>query len=164
MKNNPVNEIKITLSALPENEAVARGCVSQFVSRADPTVTELADVRCAVSEAVTNCVVHAYRGEPGYIYINARLYGDGRLTVKVSDRGCGIPDVALAMTPLYTTDKEGERSGVVETGVGFHIVKRLAIDPEYVDANFETLRYYYLNRAFNEMLAARAESLEAVWK
>ena len=60
--------------------------------------------------------------------------------------------------------KEGERSGVVETGVGFHIVKRLAIDPEYVDANFETLRYYYLNRAFNEMLAARAESLEAVWK
>ena len=112
MKNKPVNEIKITLSALPENEAVARGCVSQFVSRADPTVTELADVRCAVSEAVTNCVVHAYRGEPGYIYINARLYGDGRLTVKVSDRGCGIPDVALAMTPLYTTDKEGERSGM----------------------------------------------------
>ena len=112
MKSKPVNEIKITLSALPENEAVARGCVSQFVSRADPTVTELADVRCAVSEAVTNCVVHAYRGEPGYIYINARLYGDGRLTVKVSDRGCGIPDVALAMTPLYTTDKEGERSGM----------------------------------------------------
>ena len=112
MKNKPVNEIKITLSALPENEAVARGCVSQFVSRADPTVTELADVRCAVSEAVTNCVVHAYKGEPGYIYINARLYGDGRLTVKVSDRGCGIPDVALAMTPLYTTDKEGERSGM----------------------------------------------------
>ena len=112
MKNKPVNEIKITLSALPENEAVARGCVSQFVSRADPTVTELADVRGAVSEAVTNCVVHAYKGEPGYIYINARLYGDGRLTVKVSDRGCGIPDVALAMTPLYTTDKEGERSGM----------------------------------------------------
>ena len=112
MKNKPVNEIKITLSALPENEAVARGCVSQFVSRADPTVTELADVRCAVSEAVTNCVVHAYKGEIGDIYINARLYGDGRLTVKIADKGCGIPDVALAMTPLYTTDKNGERSGM----------------------------------------------------
>ena len=112
MKNKPVNEIKIILSALPENEAVARGCVSLFVSRADPTVTELADIRCAVSEAVTNCVVHAYKGKSGDIYINARLYDDGRLTVKITDKGCGIPDVALAMTPLYTTDKNGERSGM----------------------------------------------------
>ena len=155
MKNKPVNEIKITLSALPENEAVARGCVSQFVSRADPTVTELADVRCAVSEAVTNCVVHAYRGEPGYIYINARLYGDGRLTVKVSDRGCGIPDVALAMTPLYTTDKEGYRrqSGMItingkitedrrviirirDKGVGIEDVKQ-AMEPLFTTASDE---------------------------
>ncbi|MBO4423180.1 MAG: anti-sigma F factor [Clostridia bacterium] len=112
MKNRPVNEIKLILPALPENEAVARGCVSQFVSRADPTVTELADIRCAVSEAVTNCVVHAYKNAPGLIYINARLYAGGRLTVTVTDKGCGIPDVPLAMTPLYTTDKEGERSGM----------------------------------------------------
>lgn len=112
MKKRPVNEMKLTLPALPENEAVARGCVSQFVSRADPTVTELADIRCAVSEAVTNCVVHAYGNTPGLIYINARLYEDGRLTVQITDRGCGIPDVALAMTPLYTTDSGGERSGM----------------------------------------------------
>ncbi len=112
MKNKPVNEIKITLSALLENEAVARGCISHFASRADPTVTELADIRCAVSEAVTNCVVHAYRGGSGDIYINARLYGDGRLTVRLADEGCGITDVALAMTPLYTTDRDGERSGM----------------------------------------------------
>ena len=112
MKNKPVNEIKIILSALPENEAVARGCVSLFVSRADPTVTELADIRCAVSEAVTNCVVHAYKGKSGDIYINARLYESGRFTVQISDKGCGIPDVALAMTPLFTTDSGGERSGM----------------------------------------------------
>ncbi len=112
MKKRPVNEMKLTLPALPENEAVARGCVSQFVSRADPTVTELADIRCAVSEAVTNSVVHAYGNTPGLIYINARLYEDGRLTVQITDRGCGIPDVALAMTPLYTTDSGGERSGM----------------------------------------------------
>ena len=112
MKERPVNEMKLTLPALPENEAVARGCVSQFVSRADPTVTELADIRCAVSEAVTNCVVHAYRDAPGLIYINARLYKSGRLTVQIADRGCGIPDVSLAMTPLYTTDSGGERSGM----------------------------------------------------
>ncbi len=112
MKNRPVNEMKITLPSLPENEAVARGCVSRFVSCADPTVTELADIRCAVSEAVTNCVVHAYKNAPGPVYINARLYEDGRFTVQICDRGCGIPDVALAMTPLYTTDREGERSGM----------------------------------------------------
>lgn len=112
MKNRPVNEMKLVLPALPENEAVARGCVSHFVSRADPTVTELADIRCAVSEAVTNCVVHAYKSAPGLIYINARLYEGGRFTVQISDKGCGIPDVALAMTPLFTTDSGGERSGM----------------------------------------------------
>ncbi len=112
MKNRPVNEMKLVLPSLPENEAVARGCVSQFVSRADPTLTELADIRCAVSEAMTNCVVHAYKNEPGPVYINARLYDNGRLTVQITDKGCGIPDVALAMTPLYTTDRGGERSGM----------------------------------------------------
>ncbi len=112
MKNPPVNEIKLVLPAIPENESVARGCISQFASKADPTVTELADIRCAVSEAVTNCVVHAYKNEKGSVYINARLYGDGRLTVRIADRGCGIPDVELAMTPLYTTDSGGERSGM----------------------------------------------------
>ena len=118
MKNKPLNEMKLQISAIPENEALARGCVTQFVSRADPTVSELADIRCAVSEAVTNCVVHAYKGSPGDIYINAKLYAGRRLTLTVSDKGCGIPDIALAMTPLYTTDKENERSGM-----GFAIMR-----------------------------------------
>lgn len=121
MKSKIINEMKLILPAVPENEAVARGCVSQFLSRADPTVAELADVRCAVSEAVTNCVVHAYKNAPGPIYINARLFENGRFTVKITDKGCGIPDVALAMTPLYTTDKAGERSGM-----GFAIMQSFA--------------------------------------
>ena len=75
-------------------------------------MSELADIRCAVSEAVTNCVVHAYKGSSGDIYINAKLYAGRKLTLTVSDKGCGIPDIALAMTPLYTTDKENERSGM----------------------------------------------------
>lgn len=112
MKERPVNEMKLQISAIPENEALARGCVTQFLSRADPTVSELADIRCAVSEAVTNCVVHAYKGCTGDIYINAKLYAGRKLTLTVSDKGCGIPDIALAMTPLYTTDKENERSGM----------------------------------------------------
>lgn len=112
MKKKPINEMKLQISAVPENEALARACVTQFVSRADPTVSELADIRCAVSEAVTNCVVHAYKGTEGDIYINARIYAGGRVTVTVADKGCGIPDIALAMTPLYTTDKENERSGM----------------------------------------------------
>ena len=121
MKSRIINEMKLTLPSIPENEAVARGCVSQLLSRADPTVTELADVRCAVSEAVTNCVVHAYKNTVGPIYINARLYEDGRFTVKIADKGCGIPDVSLAMTPLYTTDSAGERSGM-----GFAIMQTFA--------------------------------------
>ncbi|MBQ1847999.1 MAG: anti-sigma F factor [Clostridia bacterium] len=112
MKNKPINEMKLYISAVPENEALARACVSRFVSTADPTVSELADIRCAVSEAVTNCVVHAYRDKPGEIYINAKLYAGRKVTLTVADKGCGIADIGLAMTPLYTTDKENERSGM----------------------------------------------------
>ena len=107
-----INELKITLTAASENEALARAYISLFVSRFDPTTSELADIRFAVSEAVTNCVVHAYRGKKGKIYINAALYSDRSLNVEITDRGCGIADIGLAMTPLYTTDAAGERSGM----------------------------------------------------
>ena len=80
MKNKPLNEMKLQIPALPENESLARACVTQFVSRADPTVSELADIRCAVSEAVTTCVVHAYKDKGGIIYINARLYAGRKVT------------------------------------------------------------------------------------
>lgn len=113
MKKTIINEVRIVLMAISENESLARAYVSAFISQLDPSVDELADLRCAVSEAVTNCVVHAYRGvSGGKIYINARIYSDRTVTVEVSDRGCGIQDVTLAMQPLFTTGDKPERSGM----------------------------------------------------
>lgn len=106
------NEMKVKLPAVSENESTARAVVNAFVARYDPTVEELADIRCAVSEAVTNCVVHAYGGKGGVMYINVRAYSDGSISVEVRDKGRGIEDVKKAMEPLYTTDKSGERSGI----------------------------------------------------
>ena len=110
------NEMKLRLPAIGVNEAVARACLSAFVAEADPTVEELCDLRCALSEAVTNCVVHAYRDRVGtagcYIYISARLYENREITVEVSDNGCGIEDLVRARTPHFTTGERGERCGM----------------------------------------------------
>ena len=111
-----INEMKLRLPAISVNEAVARSVISAFMAELNPTVEELGDVRCAVSEAVTNSIVHAYRdlpeGEVGYVYISARLYDVGEISVEISDNGCGIEDVALARTPAYTTGEVGERCGM----------------------------------------------------
>ena len=112
MKTEKINEMRITLPALSVNEGVARALVGAFCAQLNPTLEEIADLKCAVSEAVTNCIVHAYRGEGGPIYISVSLYSDRSITVTVRDRGCGIPDVALARQPLYTTNTDGERSGM----------------------------------------------------
>ncbi len=112
MKANKINEMKVTLPALSANEAAARAIVGAFSASLDPTVEELADLKCAVSEAVTNCIVHAYGGAGGLIYISVALYDDRSITVTVRDRGCGIADVRLARQPLYTTNTDGERSGM----------------------------------------------------
>ena len=120
MKKKKINEVKITLLAVSRNESLARAYISAFAAQLDPTLDELADIRCAVSEAVTNCVVHAYKCQeiPGKIYINARLYSDRTVSIEISDRGCGIEDIEMAMTPLFTTDSAGERSGM-----GFSVMK-----------------------------------------
>ena len=111
-----INEMKLRLPAKSVNEAVARSVISAFVAQLDPTVEELGDIRCAVSEAVTNCIVHAYRsipeGEVGYIYISVRLYDTREVSVEISDNGCGIEDVALARTPMFTTGGADERCGM----------------------------------------------------
>ena len=111
-----VNEMKLRLRAVSENEGVARACISAFVADADPTVEELCDMRCAVSEAVTNSIVHAYRdhprGEPTFIYISARLYDNREVTVEVADTGCGIEDVERARTPAFTTGDPSQRCGM----------------------------------------------------
>ena len=111
-----INEMKLRLPAMSVNEAVSRSVISAFMAELNPTVEELGDVRCAVSEAVTNCIVHAYRdlpeGKVGYIYISARLYEPREISVEISDNGCGIEDVEQARRPAFTTDSLGERCGM----------------------------------------------------
>ena len=106
------NRMRLTLPALSVNEGVARAAVAAFCAQCDPSATELADIKCAVSEAVTNCIVHAYRDTVGTIYITVELYEDRLVRVRIRDKGCGIADVGVARQPLYTTDAEGERSGM----------------------------------------------------
>ena len=107
-----INEIKLTLPALSANEGAARAIVGAFCAQLDPTVEELSDLKCAVSEAVTNAIVHAYHGMGGLIYISVALFEDRSITVVIRDRGCGIADVAQARQPLFTTGADGERSGM----------------------------------------------------
>ncbi len=107
----PLNEMKLSFPSRSANEGFARAAVAAFVSQLDPAVDELADIRTAVSEAVTNCIVHAYPDTIGTVYLSARLFPDGRVSVKVRDKGCGIADVKQAMEPLFTTGGE-ERSGL----------------------------------------------------
>ena len=110
-ETRPINEMKIVVPSLSVNESVARSVIAAFCAQLDPSATELADVKCAVSEAVTNCIVHAYVQRTGMIYITAVLRGSV-LRVIVRDKGCGIADVEKAREPLFTTDAAGERSGM----------------------------------------------------
>ncbi len=107
-----INELQLQLPALSVNEGVARAMVAVFCAQADPTATELADIKCAVSEAVTNCIVHAYRDTVGNIRIRVQLLQGRRIRIEIKDDGCGIEDVKRAREPLYTTDAAGERSGM----------------------------------------------------
>ena len=104
--------MKLQLPSLSVNEGMARAAVAAFCSQLDPTASELGDIKCAVSEAVTNCTVHAYKDRIGVIYITVSIYEDNTVRIKIKDKGCGIPDVRCARQPLYTTDREGERSGM----------------------------------------------------
>lgn len=94
------------------NEAFARSAVAAFVMNLDPTISELSDIKTAVSEAVTNCIVHGYRRSSGTIYIKVRITDDNKVTLKIRDKGCGIEDVKKAMEPLYTSAPEEERAGL----------------------------------------------------
>ena len=106
------NEMHLLLPSLSVNEGMARATVAAFCAQLNPTAVELADVKCAVSEAVTNCIVHAYRDTVGEITIAVKLCEGRFVQIEIRDRGCGIEDVRQAREPLYTTDAEGERSGM----------------------------------------------------
>lgn len=109
-----IDTFKISLAAKSINEGFARAVVAAFAARLDPTVSELADLKTAVSEAVTNCIVHAYKDSRGNaeIRLKGAIYADGRVVIEIKDKGCGIADVETAMQPLFTTDEAGERSGM----------------------------------------------------
>ena len=106
--------LRLELDSLSQNEEFARVVTAVFMSRLNPTLEEIDDVKTAVSEAVTNAVIHGYKGEAGTIYmdITAQSGEETSLTVCVRDAGVGIPDVKQAMEPMYTTDTSGERSGM----------------------------------------------------
>lgn len=119
MKEKIINRLTARFSSVSENESLSRILITGFIMPYDPTVEEIADIKTAVSEAVTNCIVHAYKNRTdGIIELKATYTDNSKLTVTVKDHGCGIEDVDLARRPLYTTDKENERSGM-----GFSIME-----------------------------------------
>ena len=105
------NYIRLEFPSRSSNEAFARAAAAAFASQLDPTMEELGDLRTAVSEAVTNAIVHAYPDTLGKVQMKLRLYPEGELEVIVRDWGVGIPDVEKARAPLFTTGNE-ERSGM----------------------------------------------------
>lgn len=107
-----INRMKLEFLSVPENEAFARVAVSAFAVQLDPPIDVLADVKTAVSEAVTNAIVHGYGGESGTVTVTAALDAGGMLEVAVRDEGRGIADIAQAMQPFFTTQPEKERSGM----------------------------------------------------
>lgn len=106
------NQMKLYLPSLSVNEGMARNAVASFVAQLNPTLEEISDIKCAVSEAVTNSIVHGYKFSSGTIYIGVKYFSDRTVIIEITDKGCGIENVAKAMTPLFTTDTSGERSGM----------------------------------------------------
>lgn len=105
------NSMRTIVDSRSVNEGFARVTVSTFASQLDPTVEELSDIKTAVSEAVTNCIVHAYREKSGKIYISTDILDDSVVRIKIRDRGCGIDNIKQAMEPLYSS-LGGERAGL----------------------------------------------------
>ncbi len=105
------NRFTMNLMARSANEGFARASISAFAAQLDPTIEEINDIKTAVSEAVTNCIVHAYKEQLGKIYITCELIEGNIIRIKIRDTGCGIDNVTKAMEPLYTT-VGGERAGL----------------------------------------------------
>lgn len=112
-----LNQVKITFAGRSVNEGFARAALAAFLVQLDPTVPQLADMKTAVSEAVTNCIVHAYRDTIGVISLKCRILPGSVLDIIVKDKGCGIADVSKARTPMYST------GGDDRSGMGFTIME-----------------------------------------
>ena len=141
------NEMKLEFSSKTSNEAFARVAVAAFVSQLDPTIDELSDIKTAVSEAVTNSIIHGYGDEEGMVKIEARIYID-TVQIEISDNGKGIENIEMAMRPLYTSKPDLERSGMgftimesfmddikVESAIGFgtKVTMKKKIAPKVIE-------------------------------
>lgn len=113
----PINEMKFDFISRSSNESFARATVAAFISQLDPTIAELADIKTAVSEAVTNCIVHGYKQGLGSVYISVKIFENGHVIIKIRDKGCGIENVSKAMEPLFTT------GGDERAGLGFAVMQ-----------------------------------------
>ena len=111
MARNEINRMSVKFDSRSNNEAFARQTIAAFASQLDPTLEELNDIKTAVSEAVTNCIVHGYPDAIGMITLKCRVLNDNVLYIMVKDKGCGISDIQKARTPMFTTGGE-ERSGM----------------------------------------------------
>ena len=111
MKSKYDNEMNLEMMSKSCNESFARITVAAFVSQLDPTIEEIADIKTAVSEAVTNCIIHGYEDTEGIIKINAKIEGR-KVIIEISDTGKGIENIDIAREPLYTTKADLERSGM----------------------------------------------------
>ena len=112
-------KMKLIIDSNPHNESFARAVIGAFISRLDPTLDELSDIQTSVSEAVTNSIVHAYRGNSGEVQICSYIFGND-VTIEISDEGCGIENISLARQPFYSSCPDMERSGM-----GFTIMEAL---------------------------------------
>ena len=143
------NEFQLDFPAIPENEALARLVVSAFLVPLNPTLEELADVKTAVSEAVTNAIVHGYAYQCGSVRMRAAMDAGGGIQIEIIDRGCGIADIERARQPFFTTLENEERSGMgftvmesfmdsvevrseVGRGTSVRLIKRLNLRDECV--------------------------------
>lgn len=112
-----INRLKMQFDAKSANESFARATVGAFIAQLDPTIDEISDIKTAVSEAVTNCIVHAYKELKGDIYITVKISDNNKTIIKIRDKGCGIADIEKAKEPLFTT------GGSERAGLGFAVME-----------------------------------------
>ena len=142
-----INEMNLNFLSRSCNEGFARTTISSFVSQLDPTIDELADIKTAVSEAVTNSIVHGYKSGIGKIYISSKIYDGGKIIIKIKDKGCGIENVPQAMEPLFTT------GGSERSGLGFAVMQsfmdKIRVTSKVGKGTTVTLEKFIIRRAIN---------------
>lgn len=141
---NIINEMNLSFLSKSYNESFARSTVAAFVSQLDPTIDELSDIKTAISEAVTNCIVHGYNSGIGTVYISSKIYDNGKIIIKIKDSGCGIDDIDQAMEPLFTT------GGSERSGLGFAVMQsfmdKIKVSSRIGKGTTVTLEKYIIRR------------------